>query len=230
MHLGNRFAQRGPFGRGHHRIGESGIDRIRTVHGLPGETEISANLAWRMRQQPGAADIGEKAEADFGHRKFCLLRHHAMSGMRREADATAHDEPIHERDVRLRILRDPRVHDVFLAPEYLAEIAANLGAFPETADIATRAKASLAGAFQHDDRYRRVRLELIERRVDAKRHLQRHGIDRLRTVEPDDPGRTLAPHDQVGFGRNSRSLAHRPPSISLRDTISRMISLVPSSI
>ena len=45
------------------------------------------------------------------------------------------------------------------------------------------------------------------------------------------PAAALAPHDQVGLGLDSgvESL-HRAPSISLRATISRMISLVPSRI
>ena len=42
----------------------------------------------------------------------------------------------------------------------------------------------------------------------------------------------FAPHDQVGLEtRHGRCLSrHRAPSISLRETISRMISLVPSRI
>ncbi len=53
---------------------KAGMDRIRTVHGLAGQSEISADLSRRMRQQPGAADIGEEAEADFRHRQLRLVR------------------------------------------------------------------------------------------------------------------------------------------------------------
>ena len=46
------------------------------------------------------------------------------------------------------------------------------------------------------------------------------------------PADALAPDDQVAFGIGCRChrRAHRAPSISFRETISRMISLVPSRI
>ena len=154
-----------------------------------------------------------------------------MAAMRRKPDATAHHQPVHESDIRLGKLGDPRVHDVFLAPEHLAEIAAGPRAFIKPADVAAGAQAAFARAFQQDQGDGRIRLEPIQRSIDPERHFQRHGIDRLRPVEPDYAGRALAPHDQIGLGleRGARG-GHRAPSISLRETISRMISLVPSRI
>ena len=40
------------------------------IHGLAGQPEISADLARRARQQPGAADIRKEADADFRHRQL----------------------------------------------------------------------------------------------------------------------------------------------------------------
>ena len=134
-------------------------------------------------------------------------------------------------DIGLREFLDPGVEDVFVAPQDLAEIALHLGAFPERADVAAGAEAALAGAFQQDHGNSGIGLECIERLVDVAKHLQRHGIDRLRPVQSDDAAGALAPRDQVAFDeRGSGGRRHRAPSISLRDTISRMISLVPSRI
>src|SRR5262249_37298752 len=122
---------------------------------------------------------------------------------------------------------DARVENVFLAPQDLAEIARDFRAFPERANVAAGAKAALACAFQHDHGDGRIGLERIERLVDVAKHLQRHRVDGLRPVQPDDADRTLAPGDQVGLGDR---VHHRASSIIFRATISRMISLVPSRI
>jgi hypothetical protein len=148
--------------------------------------------------------------------------------MRRQPDAAAHHDAVHEGYVGLGELRDAGVENVLLAPQHLAEIAPRLGALIERADIAAGAQAALARPLQHDHGDGRVGLEPVERLLDVAKHLQRHRIDRLRPVQPDDAGRTFPPGNQVGFG--SGRVHHRAPSISLRETINRMISLVPSRI
>src|SRR6266850_369127 len=154
-----------------------------------------------------------------------------MAGVRRQPDAAAHHDAIHEGHIRLREFLDPGVEDVFLAPQDLAEIALDLGAFPERADVAAGAETALARALQQDYNYRRIGLERIERLVDVAKHLQRHGVDGFRPVQPDHAARSLASRDQIALFRHScGGRRHRAPSISLRDTISRMISLVPSRI
>src|SRR5262245_5014803 len=154
-----------------------------------------------------------------------------MARVRRKSNAAAHHYAVHEGDVGFWEFLDAGVEDVFLAPQYLAEVAFDLRALPERTDIAAGAEPALARAFQQDDRDLRIGLEAIQRPVDVAEHLQRYRIDRLRAIEPDHAGRALAPRDQVRLGaRNGSGLAHLAPSINLRDTISRMISLVPSSI
>ncbi len=148
--------------------------------------------------------------------------------MRRQADAATHHDAVHEGDIGLWKFLDPGVEDVFVAPQDLAEVALDLGAFPERADVAAGAQPALARAFQQDHRDCGIFLERIERLVDVVKHLQRHGIDGLRTVQADDADGAFLARDQVTL--DDRSIAHRAPSISLRDTISRMISLVPSRI
>ena len=154
-----------------------------------------------------------------------------MAAVRGQSDAAAHHDAVHEGHIGFCEFGDAGVEDVLLAPQDFSEIALDLRTLVQRADIAAGAQAAFAGAFQQDHRHRGIRLERIERLVDVAKHLQRHRIDRLRTVEPDHAGGTLAPCDQVGFGaRDSSGRRHRAPSISFRDTISRMISLVPSRI
>src|SRR5947208_1822556 len=181
-----------------------------------------------MRQQPGTADIRKEAEADFGHRELRLLGHNTVATVRRQADAAAHHDAIHEGDIRLREFLDAGVEDVLVAPQDLAEIALDLRAFPERADVTAGAEAAFARTFQHNDRNIGINLERVERLVDVVEHLQRHGIDGFRPVQADDAGRAFLARDQVSFCNGN--IRHRAPSISLRDTISRMISLVPSRI
>src|SRR6478672_6630943 len=147
------------------------MDRVRTIHGLAGQPEISTDLAGRVRQQPVAAYIGEEAEPHFRHRKFCPLRYHAVAAVRGQPDAAPHHDAVHERDIRFWKFGDAGIEDVFLAPQYLAEVALDLRAFPERADIAARTEPAFAGAFEQDHRHRRISLECIQRLVDVAEHL-----------------------------------------------------------
>src|SRR5882762_2490897 len=155
-----------------------------------------------------------------------------MPAVRGQTDTAAHHDAVHESHIRLREFRDARVENVLLAPQDLAEIAFDFRIFIKRPDIAAGAEPTLARALQQNQADRRIGLEFVERLVDVAKHLQRHRVDRLRSVEADHTNRAFAPRDQVGLGtRNGRSRGrHRAPSISLRETISRMISLVPSRI
>ena len=73
-----------------------------------------------------------------------------------------------------------------------------------------------------------VSLEIVQRRDDAARHLQRQRIDCFWSIEADNAREFIARDDQIAMFE--RRLRHRALSINLRDTISRMISLVPSRI
>ena len=176
------------------------MDRIRPVHGLPGQTKIRADLAGRVRQQKSAADIRKEAEPDFGHSELCLFRHHTVAAVRRQADAATHHDAVHEGDIGFWELLDAGVEDVFLPPQDFSEIALDLRALPKRADVAAGAQPALARAFEQDHRDLGIGIECIQRLDDVAKHLQRHGIDRLRPVEADDAGGALALRDQVGLG------------------------------
>src|SRR3954454_20494960 len=140
-----------------------------------------------------------------------------MARMRRESDAAAHHNAVHEGDIRFREFLDPGVEDVLFPPQDLAEVTIDLRTFPERTDVAAGTQATLAGTFQHDHGNGGIGLKTVERPIDVPKHLQRHGVDRLRTVERDNAGRALDPRDQVALLYST----HRAPSINLRATISR---------
>src|SRR6476620_3779233 len=110
------------------------MDRVRAIHALPGQPKIGPDLTRRMRQQPGTADVGKKAEADFGHCQLRPVSDDAMRAMCRQTDAAAHDDAVHEGDIGFWEFLDPGVEDVFVAPQDLAEVALDLRAFPERPD------------------------------------------------------------------------------------------------
>ena len=47
--------------------GDAGTAAVGVVEALAGQPAKSAKLARQARQEPGGADVGEKADADFGH-------------------------------------------------------------------------------------------------------------------------------------------------------------------
>ena len=227
--LGQSFAQGGELGRRHDRIGKAGMDRVGAVHGLPGQSEIGADLSRRMRQQPGAADIGKEAEADFGHRQLGLVGDDAMAGVRRQPDAAAHHDAVHEGDIGLWEFLDAGVEDVFLAPQDLAEIALRPSSSPRARGCRRRrtgpARRRLpAGSPRQRDRPRTTSSALsMSRNISSVTALIAFG--RFRRMMPAEPSlRAIRSPSATAASR------HRAPSISLRDTISRMISLVPSRI
>ena len=224
---GQRSTQFRPFCRRYVEIGKAGIDRVGAVHGLPGETEVSTDLARRARQQPGAADVGKETDTDFRHPHLGLVVDDTMAAVRRKPGAAAHHQPVHICNIGLREACDAVVENVFLAPEHRAEIALLARAVVKSANVTTGAQPALTRAFQHDQRDGRIGLKRIQRAVHVAGHFQRQRIDRLRTIETDHTGRALTTGDEIAFGCVG---THRTPSISLRDTINRMISLVPSRI
>src|ERR1700737_3364232 len=126
------------------------MHRVGAGHGATGQPEISAELAGGARQQPGATDIGEKSDPDFRHADLGSLGDDAMAAMRRQTDAAAHHDAVHDGNVRFRKRRNARVHNVFFAPEDLAEIGSGARAFIEAADGTAAAPSALAGPPKKD--------------------------------------------------------------------------------
>ena len=106
-----------------------------------GEREILAHAARQAREIPAAADIGEQADAGFGHGEHRAFGGHAVFGRLRDADAAAHRDAVHEGDDRLGIGEQQMVGLIFVVEEAAGIIAIHPGAFPDGADVAPGAEA-----------------------------------------------------------------------------------------
>src|SRR5262249_35847763 len=65
-----------------------------------GQREIDSGPAEQTRQKIGAADVGEKTDADLWHPKAIALPRNTMRAMQRDADSATEHESIDERNVR----------------------------------------------------------------------------------------------------------------------------------
>ena len=85
----------------------------------------------------GGADVGDEADHAFGHGDLGGLADDAVAAVAGDADAAAHDEALHQRDVGLGEGGDAGVHAVFVGPEAaaLVEVAAAAGAV-DVGDVA----------------------------------------------------------------------------------------------
>ena len=69
------------------------------------------------REQPGAADVGDQADAGLGHGEPRALGDDTVAGVTGEPDAAAHDDAVLDRHVRLGVAADQGVEAVLVAPE-----------------------------------------------------------------------------------------------------------------
>ncbi len=75
-----------------------------------------AEFAGHARQEPGRADVGEKADIHFRHREHEFVASDAMRTVNRDADSAAHDNAVEQRDVGFGIVLDDGIERVFFAP------------------------------------------------------------------------------------------------------------------
>src|SRR3990170_3288829 len=76
----------------------------------PGQSEVESGAAKQTGKEIGAANIGEKADADLRHAEAVALPRHAMRAVKADADAAAETEAIDERHIRPdELLQHPNV-------------------------------------------------------------------------------------------------------------------------
>ena len=209
------------------QVGEAAIDGVGRGRARAGQRQIGSGKSRRARQQKAGADVGKIADRDFRHGDRRALGDDAVRRMRRQPDAAAHDDAVHQRDHRLAIARDQNIQFVFSRPEFFREfIVARLRRIIKRADIAAGGKSSPAGAVEQDGADGRIVRPGAQQRRHGGNHVERDGVERLRPVERDAAQRAVGADDDVAVLK--KLLGHRPTR--LRATIRRMISLVPSRI
>ena len=100
------------------------------------------------RQQPGAADVGDQADAGLGHGEPRALGDDAVARVAGEADAAAHDDAVLDGDVGLGVAADQRIERVLVAPERARERRSLRAAVVEGAHVAAGAQRPVARAVE----------------------------------------------------------------------------------
>ena len=137
--------ERGPAVERDEVVGEAGADGVAGLHAVAGQAEVFAEVAGGLRQQPGAADVGDQPDAAFGHGDAGGFAGDAVAAVGRHADAAAHDEALHQRDVGFGVAGDAGVHPVFLGPEAAGvDEVALAAAGVELGDVAAGAEGAVA--------------------------------------------------------------------------------------
>ena len=77
------------------------------------ERQVGAQAAVQARQEEAAADVREEADAGLGHGEDGPLGGDAQGRVHRQPHPAAHRDPVHVRDVRLRVHGDEVVELVF---------------------------------------------------------------------------------------------------------------------
>ncbi len=190
-------AERVELGRGDEGVAETRVDRVRSAHGLAGEAQIDAGFAGGVREQPGAADVGDEADAGLRHGELGTLGDDAVARVTREPDAAAHDDAVLDRHVGLRVAADQGVEPVLFAPEAACISRALLPAVVERAHVAAGAQRPVAGAIQQDQRDGGIVLPRQQRRPDPPHHGMRERVESLRPVHGDAACPALTPDQDL---------------------------------
>ena len=126
--------------------GDAGAERVGDAEALAGQPAIGADLARQARQEPGGADIGEKADADFRHGELEAVAGNAMRAVHRHADAAAHDDAVDQRHIGLAESLDRGVERIFLAAEVQRLLVpAGAAQIVERANVAAGGEGAVAG-------------------------------------------------------------------------------------
>lgn len=93
--------------------GDAGVEGVDALEARGGEGEICAGGAVEAREEESAADVGEEADACFGHGEEGAFGGDADGSVDGEPNAAAHGYAVHVCDVRLAVGGDEVVQAVF---------------------------------------------------------------------------------------------------------------------
>ncbi len=158
--------------------------------------QMGSGFAGRPRQKIAAADIGQKADAGFRHGDGGGFGHDAVGGVRRNADAAAHDDPVHHRDNRLLVIGDLKIERIFLAPIVYGPRIGGQKRIVDMTNVAAGAKGALARAAQQHEIDAVVVAPPGQRFGDLARHMTRQRIEAVGAIEgdPADPAAEVDEH------------------------------------
>ncbi len=131
-------------------------------------------------------------------------------GVRADADAPAHHDAVHQRDIGLGVAGDLRVEQILVVPEPAGLDAVGAGAVIDRDHIAAGAQAALTGAGEDDRADLVVVLPFGEHRRQRGDHGVGQRVDGLGPVEGYQADALVnAGQDLVGVGRQAWLLRGR---------------------
>jgi len=174
--------------------GEADMHRIRPGYAGAGEGQKHAHSTRQAGEEIGGADVREQGDGGFRHRKSGVFGGDAVAAVHRNADAAAQAQPVDQRDIGFREIRDGVVECVFggeKRPDGGGFAGHALGA--DGPHIAAGAKGPAAGRLDHYGVDGRVIGKVIQRDVDQLHHGQIQRVQRFRPVQLYPPHAPVPP-------------------------------------
>ena len=94
-------------------VGQMRSKRLCCAHHVSGQAQILADSAWATAEKVTATHIREQPNIRLRHGHLGALGHHAQTGPLADAHATAHDNPVHEGDVRFAVGMNQMIQRIF---------------------------------------------------------------------------------------------------------------------
>src|SRR5579872_6514384 len=135
-----------------------------------------------------------------------------MAAMERYADAATHHEAAQQCDIRLGIVLDRGVQQIFVAVELDGVGSASPAGIVERTDVAAGAESALACPLDHDALDGAVACPCRQLRLHADAHRMRQCIERLRTVECDQTDGALPFIEDLVRGAHDANAPSKAPN------------------
>ena len=179
--------------------GNARHDAIASTEPFADQRAPGPGFALQPRQEIGRAYVGKEPDADFRHGELETVAGDAMRAVNRNADPTAHDDTVDQRDVGLGVALDRDVKGVFFAPE--AERfrrAPGTSQFIDATQIAARRECAAPGSCHNNAGDAGIMLPGFELRTQRPHHIERDRIERLRAIQNDKTRGAAAIEQDLG--------------------------------
>ena len=174
---------------GQRDVSQLGSNRLRTPQHVAREPQVFAQTSRATAQKIATAHIRKQAYVGFRHGHLGALGHHAHAGALADAHATAHDNAVHESDVRLAVGVNQVIKAVLFCEKVAQRSIASVCCLVEISNITTCTKSAkgafFARAAHRDSQHLRVTLPGQQRLGQGANHLQRQSVECLGSVQGD---------------------------------------------
>ena len=156
-------------------IGQTHGHGLAATQGLTGQAQIFATSPSQTAEKETPAHIGKQANVGFGHGHLGALGDQAQSRSLGQAHAAAHDDAIHESDVRLGVGVDQVVEGVFLGEKVFQGRVTGQSRLVKKTNISAGAEMTEHALFVAAADGHRQHLGVVTPSQQASRQLAHHG-------------------------------------------------------